>query len=315
VSLAPGFNDIDGVVMIDDRPGGPVIILAEAAPVRRRRILYIPGVVAVFGFTCAISPATPTVATERSIKLTANVTGTTQSAVTWSVDGGAANGDVAQDGTFRAPCNVPPAAVTVRAKSVFDPSRSGTASVTVIPGIAVTASATVGTPADTTAPSANVGQLITIAIPAATRTLTGENFVAGQNVAFETISRDATGTCVTATTPVTGNVQPGMTSLRATVPPCAAPDQRVRVTGHGCARLQVVPRITSLNRAASLGQNMGVNGSGFVCGATQVFFGATQVPAAQVLSVACDVILLGTRPQAGQQVTVKTAGGTSNGVA
>jgi hypothetical protein len=46
-----------------------------------------------------------------------------------------------------------------------------------------------------------------------------------------------------------------------------------------------------------------------------VFFGATQVPAAQVLSVDCNVILLGTRPTAGQQVTVPPADGTSNGVA
>ena len=52
---------------------------------------------------------------------------------------------------------------------------------------------------------------------------------------------------------------------------------------------------------------MAVNGGGFACGATQVFFGATQVPAAQVLSVDCSVILLGTRPAAGQQVTVRTA--------
>jgi hypothetical protein len=315
VPLAPGFNDVDGVVIFDDRPNGPVIILAEAAPVRRRRILYIPGVVAVFGFNCAISPPTPSIATERSVKLTATVTGTTQTAVTWSVDGGSANGDVAQDGTFRAPCNVPLGAVTVRAKSAFDPSRSGTATVTVVPGIAVTATAAVGTPADTTAPSANVGQAITVAIPPATFALTAESFAAGHNVVFETVSRDAGGACVTGTTPVTGTVAAGMKSLQATVPPCAAPDQRIRAVGHGCARLQVVPRITSLNRAASLGQNMGVNGSGFVCGATQVFFGATQVPAAQVLSVDCNVILLGTRPAAGQQVTVRTVGGTSNGVA
>ena len=102
-----------------------------------------------------------------------------------------------------------------------------------------------------------------------------------------------------------------MTSLRAAAPPCAAPDQSIRVAGHGCARLQVVPRITSLNR--NLGTNlMAINGSGFACGATQVFFGATQVAASQVLSVECATIVLGTRPSAGQQVTVRTAGGTSN---
>jgi hypothetical protein len=316
VPLAPGFNDVDGVVVIGSgAPGDPFIVLAAAAPVRRRRILYMPGVVAIFGFTCTISPPTPTVATERSVKLTAAVTGTAQSAVTWSVDGGSANGAVAQDGTYRAPCNVPASAVTVRATSAFDPNRSGTASVTVIAGVSLTAQATVGTPADPTAPSANVGQAITVAIPPATYAVTSEGFAAAQNVVFETISRDANGACVAGTTPVTSTVATGLKSLQATVPPCAAPDQRIRVTGHGCARLQVVPRITSLNRSASLGQSMAVNGGGFACGATQVFFGATQVPAAQVLSVDCGVILLGARPAAGQQVTVRTAGGTSNGVA
>jgi hypothetical protein len=316
IPLAPGFNDVDGVVVIGSGgPGDPFIVLAAAAPVRRRRILYQPGFVSVFGFTCTIAPPTPTVATERSVKLTATVTGTTQNAVTWSVDGGSANGAVAQDGTYRAPCNAPAGAVTVRASSVFDPSRSGTAAVTVIAGIAVNASAAIGTPADPAAPSANVGQAITATIPSAARALTGEDFAASQNVVFETISRDAAGVCQAGTTPVTATVATGLQSLDATVPSCAAPDQRVRIAGHGCARLQVVPTITSLNRDASLGPNMVVNGSGFACGATQVFFGATQVPAAQVLSVACDVIVLGARPAAGEQVTVRTVGGTSNGVA
>ena len=43
-------------------------------------------------------------------------------------------------------------------------------------------------------------------------------------------------------------------------------------------------------------------------------FAGVQVPAAQVLSVACDVVLVGVRPAAGQAVTVRTKGGTSNGV-
>jgi hypothetical protein len=310
VPLAPGFNDIDGTVAIDARPD-EFLLLAASHPVRTRRILHLPGVVAVFGFTCTISPPTPTVATERSVALTATVTGTPQTAVTWSVDGGAPNGAVTASGVYKAPCSVPAGAVTVRAKSAFDPNRSGTATVTVVPGIAVTAQAAVGAPADPVAPSANVGQQITVAIPAATFALTNERFVSGQNVVFETIARDATGACVAGTTPVAGNVLTGMTSLRAAVPPCAAPDQSIRVAGHGCARLQVVPRITSLNR--NLGTNlMAINGSGFACGATQVFFGATQVAASQVLSVECATIVLGTRPSAGQQVTVRTAGGTSN---
>ncbi len=308
VPLAPGFNEIDGVGW-----DGQTIFAAAAAP-RRRRILHLPGVVPVLAFACAISPPSPSVATERSIKLTATVTGTTQTAVSWSVDGGSANGSVAQDGTFRAPCTMPPGPVTVRASSAFDPSRSGTASVTVIAGVAVTDQATRGTPADPAAPSANVGQQITVDIPPALRTPTGEKFAVGQNLEFETVKRDATGTCQTGTLPVTGTVLAGMTRLRATVPPCAAPNQRLRVAGHGCARLQVVPVITSLNRPSNA-QYMVVNGSGFACGATEVFFGAVRVAASQVLSVDCNVILLGTRPAAGEQVTVHTAGGTSNPVA
>ena len=115
VPLAPGFNEVDGVVIGGGMAGDPFLVIAAAAPVRRRRILYQPGFVSVFGFTCTISLPAPSVATERSLKLTATVTGTTQSAVTWSVDGGSGNGAVAQDGTYRAPCNVPAGAVTVRA--------------------------------------------------------------------------------------------------------------------------------------------------------------------------------------------------------
>jgi hypothetical protein len=313
VSLAPGFNDLDAVVSLVNVPGDPPIILAESHPVRVRRILYLPGVAPVFAFTCTIAPPTPTVVTERTIKLTATVTGTTLSAVTWSVDGGAANGAVDQQGTYKAPCAAPSSPVTVRASSALDPSKSGTATVTVIPGIAVTSQAAAGMPADAAVPSANVGQAITIAIPAAARTLTGEDFAAGQVTEFETIERDASsGLCKAGVTTVAGTVAAGMTSLQVVVPACAAPNQRVRIAGHGCARLQVVPRISALDRSPSLGQGMAVNGDGFACGATEVFFGATKVPAAQVLSVSCTVILLGTRPAAGEQVTVRTAGGTSN---
>ena len=171
VSLAPGLNDLDGVTGFINIPGEPVIVITASHPVRVRRILHLPGVAPVFDFACTISPSAPTVVTERTVGLLATVTGTTLSAVTWSVDGGAGNGAVDQQGTYKAPCAAPATPVTVRASSAFDPSRSGTATVTVIPGIAVTAQAAQGTPADAAVPSANVGQAITIAIPAAARAL------------------------------------------------------------------------------------------------------------------------------------------------
>ena len=312
VPLAPGFNDLDAVVTLVNVPGDPPIILAESHPVRVRRVLYLPGVAPVFAFTCTIAPATPTVVTERTVKLTATVTGTTLTPVTWSVDGGAANGAIDQQGTYKSPCTAPGGPVTVRASSAFDPSKSGTATVTVIAGIEVNGQAAVGTPADAAVPSANAGQAITIAIPAAARALTGEDFAAGQATEFQTIERDASGTCKAGVTTVAGTAAAGMTSLQVAVPTCAAPDQHVRIAGHGCARLQVVPSISALDRSPSFGQGMAVNGDGFACGATDVYFGPNKVPAAQVLSVSCTVILLGTRPAQGEQITVRTAGGTSN---
>ena len=315
VTLAPGFNDVDGVYGLLNSFGPDVFLVDTAAHPRRvRRILHLPGAVAAFGFVCTISPSPTTVIADGSLPLTATVTGTTQTAVSWSVDGGAANGTVTETGLYQAPCAAPAAPVIVRASSVLDPSKSGTATVTVIPGIAITSQAPVGTPTDATVPSANVGQSLAIAIPAAAQALAARFTAATQNVVFQTIARDANGVCQAGTATVAGTVAVGLTTLQATVPPCAAPTQSVHVVAHGCARLQIVPQITSLNRDPSLAPNMSINGSGFACGATDVYFGATKVAAAQILSVACNVILLGIRPTTGQPVTVRTPGGTSNAV-
>jgi hypothetical protein len=65
-------------------------------------------------------------------QFTANVMGTTNQAVTWSVAGGAANGTITASGFYTAPAAVPnPAQLTVQATSVADTTESGTATVTV----------------------------------------------------------------------------------------------------------------------------------------------------------------------------------------
>jgi hypothetical protein len=65
-------------------------------------------------------------------QFTANVMGTTNQAVQWSVAGGAADGTITPTGFYTAPAAVPnPAQVTVQATSVADATQSGTATVTV----------------------------------------------------------------------------------------------------------------------------------------------------------------------------------------
>jgi DNA-binding beta-propeller fold protein YncE len=90
----------------------------------------------------AVTPSTATIAPGDSFTFTANVTGTTNTAVTWEVNGnaggdvtdgfivpGGGNGNTA---IYTAPIQNPPGTVTITAVSGFDPAESGTAAVTII---------------------------------------------------------------------------------------------------------------------------------------------------------------------------------------
>ena len=84
-----------------------------------------------------VSPATATVAAGGTQQFTATVSGTSNTAVTWSVGGGAANGTISAAGLYTAPATAPnPSQVTVTATSQADPTKSGSAMVT-ITGISV----------------------------------------------------------------------------------------------------------------------------------------------------------------------------------
>jgi len=91
-----------------------------------------------------VSPATAQVITGAKQQFTATVKNATNTAVTWSVSGscsGAACGTITSGGLYTAPAAVPnPALVVVTATSVADSTRSGTASVTIMPPVAVTIS-------------------------------------------------------------------------------------------------------------------------------------------------------------------------------
>jgi hypothetical protein len=82
--------------------------------------------------TVGVTPATASVAVSKTQQFTAAVSGTSTTAVDWSVAGGAANGAVSSTGLYAAPATVPnPPQVTVTATSQKDGSKSGSATVTV----------------------------------------------------------------------------------------------------------------------------------------------------------------------------------------
>ncbi|MBN8249688.1 MAG: DUF1800 family protein, partial [Verrucomicrobia bacterium] len=99
------------------------------------------GVVAV-----AVAPSNATVVTGANRTFTATVTGTTNTAVTWAVNGitggSATLGRISTGGRYVAPATVPsPATVTVRATSVANPSVSRSVTVTLsapLPAVTVT---------------------------------------------------------------------------------------------------------------------------------------------------------------------------------
>jgi len=97
----------------------------------------------------AVSPAVVQVITGAKQQFTATVKNATNTAVTWSVSGscsGAACGTITSSGLYTAPAAVPnPALVVVTATSVVDPTRSDTASVTIIPPVGVAISPTTAT--------------------------------------------------------------------------------------------------------------------------------------------------------------------------
>ncbi|MBU1948961.1 MAG: Ig-like domain-containing protein, partial [Candidatus Eisenbacteria bacterium] len=79
----------------------------------------------------SITPPTATVTLGQTQQFSAQVTGTTDTGVTWSVDSGSSFGSVNASGLYTAPAALPnPATAVVRATSTADPSKSGTAQVT-----------------------------------------------------------------------------------------------------------------------------------------------------------------------------------------
>lgn len=85
----------------------------------------------------AVSPATATVSTGQELKLSANVetTGFANKAVVWSISSSSVEGmnvvTISADGTLKVPSTAPSGELTVTAKSVYDNSVTGTATITV----------------------------------------------------------------------------------------------------------------------------------------------------------------------------------------
>ena len=114
-------------------------------------------VAAAAGVAVQVNPNSATEAVGTTQQFAATVTGSSNTAVTWSVSGagcsGAACGTISGGGLYTAPASVPsPATLSVRATSVADPSKSASASITVVVATAVLLSIS---PSSASVPTAN----------------------------------------------------------------------------------------------------------------------------------------------------------------
>ncbi len=108
------------------QPRAAVVTASSVADPRRKATAAVKLKTRV---AVTVSPRTATVVSGGTLEISAQVSGTSDKRVTWSATSGA----VSAAGLFAAPLVTEPAAVTVTAQSVADPSVSGTAQITVNP--------------------------------------------------------------------------------------------------------------------------------------------------------------------------------------
>ena len=119
--------------IVPNQTTATIIATSVADPTKSGSII-----VTLIPISVTVSPATSMVAITGKKQFTADVEATSNTAVTWSVSGtgcsGSACGTISSTGHFVAPSAVPsPSTVTVKATSVADPTKYGTASVQIMP--------------------------------------------------------------------------------------------------------------------------------------------------------------------------------------
>jgi hypothetical protein len=175
--------------------------------------------------TLAISPTSASVTTGLTQQFTITATNTTNTAVTWSVNGVAGGtqtvGFISSTGLFTAPSNVPnPAAVTVTATSQADTSVTISAQVTIIAPATATAPLTVS-PNPVTMPAGGIQTF--------TATVSGNPIAVNWTLNCQSAAVGACGTITTAgvytapaSPPPGGNVSLSAAAKDNSVPPAGA---------------------------------------------------------------------------------------------
>ncbi|MCY1018936.1 beta strand repeat-containing protein [Pyxidicoccus sp. MSG2] len=134
---ANGYVSTTGTYLAPNQAGTFTVTATSVAdPTKSDSATITVDPIVVPNVAVSVTPKTATVAQDGSVKLTAQVTGTSNTAVLWTVVGGDANGFVSTTGTYRAPGRA--GTFTVTATSVADSTKSDSATITVDPVVGPT---------------------------------------------------------------------------------------------------------------------------------------------------------------------------------
>jgi hypothetical protein len=137
-----GIISQSGLYVAPDSPPTKAVIItarsvadstkSASASVKVEPAAAVPAQPSAINVTVTPSPAI--VPVKKTRQFTANVSGSTNKDVTWLIDpSDGSAGTISQSGLYTAPDSPPAKAVTITAKSVADPTKSGTATVKVEP--------------------------------------------------------------------------------------------------------------------------------------------------------------------------------------
>ncbi|QSQ22165.1 hypothetical protein JY651_44735 [Pyxidicoccus parkwayensis] len=197
-----GYVSSTGVYRAPKKAGTFTVVatsVADSSKSDSATITVDPIVVPTVAVT--VTPKTATVAVDGSVSLSASVTGTSNTQVLWTVQGGDANGYVSTTGVYRAPSQA--GTYTVTATSVADASKSDSATITVNPVVVPTVAVSV------TPKTATVEQGAVVNLSAS---VTGTSVVA---VTWAVAGGSANGT-VTSSGVYTAPNKPGTYTVTAT---------------------------------------------------------------------------------------------------
>ncbi|NPC48143.1 hypothetical protein D7X99_31365 [Corallococcus sp. AB032C] len=140
---ANGYVSTTGVYRAPKKTGSFTVTATSVAdPAKKATATIRVDPVVIESVVVSVTPKTGTVAQDAAFSLSAQVTGTNNVAVQWSVEGGDDNGTVSSTGVYRAPRRE--GTFTVTATSVADPTKSDSATLTVsgvvVPAVTVTVS-------------------------------------------------------------------------------------------------------------------------------------------------------------------------------